>query len=92
MTLSETDQDVVSRSQSPDESENEDSAGDMGDDLQASGDKNGQHGTGGTGGSGAGASAMKRTAANAKDPFRPRRKKARRACFACQRAHLTCGT
>ena len=26
-----------------------------------------------------------------KDPFRPRRKKARRACFACQRAHLTCG-
>jgi hypothetical protein len=29
---------------------------------------------------------------NAKDPQRPRRKKARRACFACQRAHLTCGT
>jgi hypothetical protein len=28
---------------------------------------------------------------NAKDPLRPRRKKARRACFACQRAHLTCG-
>lgn len=27
-----------------------------------------------------------------KDPLRPRRKKARRACFACQRAHLTCGT
>jgi hypothetical protein len=27
-----------------------------------------------------------------KDPTRPRRKKARRACFACQRAHLTCGT
>ncbi|KAL2017166.1 hypothetical protein VTK56DRAFT_2535 [Thermocarpiscus australiensis] len=26
-----------------------------------------------------------------KDPLRPRRKKARRACFACQRAHLTCG-
>lgn len=34
-------------------------------------------------------SATKR--ANAKDPSRPRRKKARRACFACQRAHLTCG-
>lgn len=34
----------------------------------------------------------KMTAANAKDPNRPRRKKARRACFACQRAHLTCGT
>ena len=28
---------------------------------------------------------------NSKDPYRPRRKKARRACFACQRAHLTCG-
>src|SRR5436190_311254 len=28
---------------------------------------------------------------NAKDPLRPRRKKARRACYACQRAHLTCG-
>ena len=26
-----------------------------------------------------------------KDPLRPRRKKARRACYACQRAHLTCG-
>lgn len=26
-----------------------------------------------------------------KDPNRPKRKKARRACFACQRAHLTCG-
>ncbi|KAI5255254.1 hypothetical protein E4T42_01974 [Aureobasidium subglaciale] len=34
-------------------------------------------------------SAAKR--ANAKDPSRPRRKKARRACYACQRAHLTCG-
>ncbi|CCX32852.1 Similar to Transcription activator of gluconeogenesis acuK; acc. no. A2QFG8 [Pyronema omphalodes CBS 100304] len=31
------------------------------------------------------------TRSNAKDPSRPRRKKARRACFACQRAHLTCG-
>ncbi|KAG0133836.1 hypothetical protein HOY82DRAFT_248819 [Tuber indicum] len=29
--------------------------------------------------------------ASSKDPGRPRRKKARRACFACQRAHLTCG-
>ena len=28
---------------------------------------------------------------NPKDPSRPRRKKARRACYACQRAHLTCG-
>lgn len=33
----------------------------------------------------------KSTANNAKDPTRPRRKKARRACYACQRAHLTCG-
>ena len=32
-----------------------------------------------------------KTASNTKDPLRPRRKKARRACFACQRAHLTCG-
>ncbi|MCJ1309791.1 Transcriptional regulator of nonfermentable carbon utilization [Agyrium rufum] len=30
-------------------------------------------------------------AANGKDPGRPKRKKARRACYACQRAHLTCG-
>lgn len=28
---------------------------------------------------------------DSKDPLRPRRKKARRACYACQRAHLTCG-
>jgi len=33
----------------------------------------------------------RKPASNAKDPLRPRRKKARRACFACQRAHLTCG-
>ncbi|KAI2787380.1 Transcription activator of gluconeogenesis [Penicillium oxalicum] len=32
-----------------------------------------------------------RKVTSAKDPSRPRRKKARRACFACQRAHLTCG-
>lgn len=32
-----------------------------------------------------------KSASNAKDPLRPRRKKARRACYACQRAHLTCG-
>lgn len=35
--------------------------------------------------------AVSHTKINAKDPSRPRRKKARRACFACQRAHLTCG-
>lgn len=32
-----------------------------------------------------------KSASSSKDPSRPRRKKARRACFACQRAHLTCG-
>ncbi|KAL9000712.1 MAG: hypothetical protein Q9169_000748 [Polycauliona sp. 2 TL-2023] len=32
-----------------------------------------------------------KSAPNPKNPMRPRRKKARRACFACQRAHLTCG-
>ncbi|OJD31438.1 transcription factor [Diplodia corticola] len=37
------------------------------------------------------ASAAASAKPNAKDPLRPRRKKARRACFACQRAHLTCG-
>lgn len=34
---------------------------------------------------------QKKSVSNSKDPLRPRRKKARRACFACQRAHLTCG-
>lgn len=37
------------------------------------------------------AAAAAKAKADAKDPLRPRRKKARRACFACQRAHLTCG-
>lgn len=35
--------------------------------------------------------AAKKPKYDPKDPLRPRRKKARRACFACQRAHLTCG-
>jgi hypothetical protein len=34
---------------------------------------------------------VKPSKSNSKDASRPRRKKARRACFACQRAHLTCG-
>ncbi|KAK4927589.1 Transcriptional regulator of nonfermentable carbon utilization, partial [Elasticomyces elasticus] len=34
---------------------------------------------------------VSKPASNAKDPNRPKRKKARRACYACQRAHLTCG-
>jgi hypothetical protein len=34
---------------------------------------------------------LKKPKLDPRDPLRPRRKKARRACFACQRAHLTCG-
>ncbi|KAH8810081.1 transcription activator of gluconeogenesis [Hyaloscypha sp. PMI_1271] len=44
------------------------------------GDENGKDGTAAT-----------KPKLDPKDPLRPRRKKARRACFACQRAHLTCG-
>lgn len=45
-----------------------------------------------TNGDGAGpAENGQKPSSSAKDPSRPRRKKARRACFACQRAHLTCG-
>ena len=40
---------------------------------------------------GKGESAATKPKLDPKDPLRPRRKKARRACFACQRAHLTCG-
>lgn len=40
---------------------------------------------------GSGSESKPAAKSNAKDPNRPRRKKARRACFACQRAHLTCG-
>jgi hypothetical protein len=40
---------------------------------------------------GGGSAPVKKTKVDPKDPSRPRRKKARRACFACQRAHLTCG-
>jgi hypothetical protein len=38
-----------------------------------------------------GGAEVKKPKLDPKDPLRPRRKKARRACFACQRAHLTCG-
>jgi hypothetical protein len=40
---------------------------------------------------GAGEGAEWKVKYDPKDPARPRRKKARRACWACQRAHLTCG-
>jgi hypothetical protein len=43
-------------------------------------------------GKGGGSNATTKPKLDPKDPLRPRRKKARRACFACQRAHLTCGT
>ena len=43
-------------------------------------------------GKGLGSAAAAKPKLDPKDPLRPRRKKARRACFACQRAHLTCGT
>ena len=57
----------------------EDSGGEHGGDMAQHRDKDmsGQNGA--------------KSFTNAKDPMRPRRKKARRACFACQRAHLTCG-
>ncbi|KAL8940234.1 MAG: hypothetical protein Q9216_002918 [Gyalolechia sp. 2 TL-2023] len=69
------------QSQSPDESIDADMAGtaEHGDNLSKSGAQS-QSGNGQT-----------KSTSNAKDPTRPRRKKARRACYACQRAHLTCG-
>ena len=78
---SDTENDGRSRSSSPDESADQE-AGEMigSQDIK---DENGEQAKDG--------SAQKKTAANAKDPSRPRRKKARRACYACQRAHLTCG-
>jgi hypothetical protein len=42
-------------------------------------------------GEGDGPAQLKKPKLDPRDPLRPRRKKARRACFACQRAHLTCG-
>jgi len=45
----------------------------------------------GENGNAAGSTVTAKPKFDPKDPLRPRRKKARRACFACQRAHLTCG-
>lgn len=69
-----------SQSLSPDDSGDQET-GDMGEHSEFSGkaDALAQAGNGQT------------KSTNAKDPMRPRRKKARRACYACQRAHLTCG-
>ncbi|KAL9015413.1 MAG: hypothetical protein Q9185_007185, partial [Variospora sp. 1 TL-2023] len=69
------------QSQSPDENGDADTA------------EMAEHGGNGTKGSTPSQSGngQAKSTANAKDPTRPRRKKARRACYACQRAHLTCG-
>jgi hypothetical protein len=50
--------------------------------IRPDGEENGNSG---------GTAAVTKPKFDPKDPLRPRRKKARRACFACQRAHLTCG-
>ena len=75
------DQDVVSRSHSSEDSGDQDS-GDMIEQPENRGKSNGQTSSG---------NGKTKSSSNTKDPSRPRRKKARRACFACQRAHLTCG-
>jgi hypothetical protein len=79
-------QDDHSRSASPDDSGGEQEGGDMAEHAErrerpehAEHREDASHQNG------------HKSASNAKDPLRPRRKKARRACFACQRAHLTCG-
>ena len=76
MTSSEAEDDL-SRSASPDDSGAEQDDGDMAEHPDRREEGPSQNGS--------------KSASNAKDPLRPRRKKARRACFACQRAHLTCG-
>jgi len=79
---SDTDQDASSPSGSLD------SSGDPGNaeptDMEQGPDIEGEF-------QGSSGSPQKKTPNRSKDPLRPRRKKARRACFACQRAHLTCG-
>ena len=76
MTSSEAEDDL-SRSVSPDDSGAEQDGGEMAEHPDHREDGASHNGT--------------KNTSNAKDPLRPRRKKARRACFACQRAHLTCG-
>lgn len=78
---SDTENDAASRSQSPEESGDQET-GDMAEHPDLSGKSAPQSKPG---------NGQAKTASNAKDPLRPRRKKARRACYACQRAHLTCG-
>lgn len=78
---SDTENDAVSRSQSPEESGDQET-GDMAEHPDFAGKSASQSKPG---------NGPAKSASNAKDPLRPRRKKARRACYACQRAHLTCG-
>ena len=78
---SDTDNEAASRSQSPEESGDQET-GDMAEHPDFAGKTAPQSKPG---------NGQAKTASNAKDPLRPRRKKARRACYACQRAHLTCG-
>ena len=79
---SDTDNDGASRSQSPAEDSADQDDGHMAEHPEL---------TGRAAGHSKSSNGQSKSASNAKDPLRPRRKKARRACFACQRAHLTCG-
>ncbi len=70
-------------------SENEHEYDDTEDNIKDDDDRMGeQHASSDNGNDGTGEVKKKY---DPKDPTRPRRKKARRACYACQRAHLTCG-
>lgn len=79
---SDTDNDGASRSPSPGEDSGDQELGDMAEhpDVPRHLAPQNQSSNG-----------LPKSASSAKDPLRPRRKKARRACYACQRAHLTCG-
>ncbi|MCJ1395276.1 Transcriptional regulator of nonfermentable carbon utilization [Xylographa bjoerkii] len=79
---SDTDNDGASRSPSPGDDSADQDDGHMAEHPELTGRPAGQSKS---------SNGQSKTASNAKDPLRPRRKKARRACFACQRAHLTCG-
>ena len=79
---SDMENDGASRSQSPDESSIDQDIADMAENPEVDGKPAVQNKS---------SNGQVKSASNAKDPLRPRRKKARRACYACQRAHLTCG-
>ncbi|MCJ1474180.1 Transcriptional regulator of nonfermentable carbon utilization [Lambiella insularis] len=79
---SDTDNDGASRSPSPGENSGDQELGDMAEHPDLPGRPAIQNTS---------ENGLPKSAFSAKDPLRPRRKKARRACYACQRAHLTCG-